>query len=57
MGATYQDKICFENLIGYIERGDLKPLVAKTFPLAEIKKAQKMFSEKQFIGKIVLEIP
>ena len=57
MGATYQDKICFENLIGYIERGELKPLVAKTYPLAEIKKAQEMFSEKKFIGKIVLEIP
>lgn len=57
MGATYQDKICFENLIGYIEQGALKPLIAKTFPLTEIKQAQEMFLEKQFIGKIVLEIP
>ena len=57
MGATYQDKICFENLIGYIERGALKPLVAKTFPLIQIRKAQEMFLEKQFVGKIVLEIP
>ena len=57
MGATYQDKICFENLIGYIEKGALKPIIAKTFPLSEIKQAQEMFLEKQFIGKIVLEIP
>jgi NADPH:quinone reductase-like Zn-dependent oxidoreductase len=57
MGATYQDKICFENLISYIEQGALKPLIAKTFPLTEIKQAQEMFLEKQFIGKIVLEIP
>ena len=37
MGTTYQDKICFENLIGYIERGTLKPLITETFPLSKIK--------------------
>ena len=57
MGVTYQDKICFENLIKYIEGGRIRPLVAKSFPLKKIKEAQKMFLKKQFVGKIVLEIP
>ena len=57
MGATYQDKICFENLIKYIEGKRIRPLVAKSFPLKKIKEAQKMFLKKQFVGKIVLEIP
>jgi NADPH:quinone reductase-like Zn-dependent oxidoreductase len=57
MGATYQDKICFENLIGYIEKNEIKPMVAATFPLEEIGKAQEMFLGKSFVGKIVLTIP
>ena len=57
MGSTFQDKVCFENLINYIEKGEIKPMVAATFPLEEIGKAQEMFLEKKFVGKIVLTIP
>ena len=42
----------FENLIGYIERKEIKPLVAKT-PLTDIVKAQQEF-EKKHVGKLVL---
>ena len=44
----------FENLIGYIERKEIKPLVAKTFPLTDIVKAQQEFLEKKHVGKLVL---
>ena len=57
MGSTFQDKICFENLISYIEKNEIKPMVAATFPLEEIGKAQEMFLAKNFVGKIVLTIP
>ena len=57
MGSTFQDKICFENLISYIENGEIKPMVAAIFPLNQIGKAQEMFLEKNFVGKIVLTIP
>lgn len=57
MGSTFQDKICFQNLIRYIEQGELTPMVAATFPLEEICAAQEMFLEKNFVGKIVLTIP
>jgi NADPH:quinone reductase-like Zn-dependent oxidoreductase len=43
MGCTFQDSRVFENLIGYIERNEIKPLVAKTYPLEEIVRAQKDF--------------
>ena len=55
-GCTYQPVEVFKNLTKYIESNEIKPLVAKTFPLEKIVDAQKEFLSKKFIGKIVLEI-
>ena len=57
IGCTFQDDIVFENLVGYIERNEIKPVVAKTFPLANIAEAQQAFLDKQFTGKLVLIPP
>ena len=57
IGCTFQDDVVFENLVGYIERDEIRPLVAKTFALADIKIAQQAFLDKQFIGKLVLIPP
>jgi NADPH:quinone reductase-like Zn-dependent oxidoreductase len=57
IGCTFQDDVVFENLVGYIERSEIRPLVAKTFPLAEISEAQQVFLEKKFTGKLVLIPP
>jgi len=56
-GSTYQSPEVFANLIGYIERGEIRPLIAATYPLEEIADAQTAFLAKEFVGKIVLEIP
>jgi NADPH:quinone reductase-like Zn-dependent oxidoreductase len=56
-GCTFQDDIIFENLVGYIERGELRPLVAQTYALSEIAQAQADFSAKQFLGKLALVPP
>ncbi|WP_026339112.1 alcohol dehydrogenase family protein [Psychromonas ossibalaenae] len=53
-GCTYQSREVFENLIRYIERSELQPLVAKQYPLKEIKNAQQDFMAKKFVGKLVL---
>ena len=53
-GSTVNDPYVFENVIRYIEEGKIKPLVSKSFPLKDIRKAQKAFMEKKFIGKLVL---
>ncbi len=54
MGCTYQPREVFENLIGYIERGEISPLVSATYPLDQIVSAQKEFLEKRMAGKLVL---
>jgi len=54
IGCTFQDDIVFENLVGYIERGEIRPVVAQTFPLKDIAEAQQTFLAKQFTGKLVL---
>lgn len=57
MGCTYQEEGVFENLVGYIERGEIRPLIAATYPLANIQQAQQAFLEKKFVGKLVLVPP
>jgi NADPH:quinone reductase-like Zn-dependent oxidoreductase len=54
MGCTFQDSQVFKNLVGYIERNEIRPLVANSYPLKEIVKAQKDFLSKKFVGKLVL---
>lgn len=55
-GCTYQDAVVFENLIRYIEAGEIVPMVAATFPLQEIGVAQERFLKKDFVGKLVLTV-
>lgn len=40
-----------------VEQGQLKPYVARTFPLAEIAQAHEMLAQGGFVGKIALAIP
>lgn len=57
IGCTAWDEPVFPNLIGYIERGEIKPLIAATFPLEKIADAQRVFLEKKHLGKFVLIPP
>ena len=43
--------------MGYIERGELRPLLAQTYALSDIAQAQADFSAKQFLGKLALVPP
>ena len=54
IGCTFQQDVVFENLVRYIEKGEIKPVVSKTYPLKGIVKAQKDFLDKRFVGKLVL---
>jgi len=54
IGCTFQDRQVFQNLVGYIERNEIKPLVSKTYPLKNIINAQKDFVSKKYVGKLVL---
>jgi NADPH:quinone reductase-like Zn-dependent oxidoreductase len=57
IGCTAWDEPVFPNLISYIERRELRPVVAKTFPLERIADAQREFLEKKHFGKFVLIPP
>jgi NADPH:quinone reductase-like Zn-dependent oxidoreductase len=54
IGCTAWDEPVFPQLVSYIESNRIKPLVAKTFPLADIAHAQQEFLEKKHVGKFVL---
>lgn len=55
-GCTVLEAEVFGNLIKRIENKDIKPLVAKIYPLENIVDAQKEFLKKKHIGKIVFSI-
>ena len=57
IGCTAWDEPVFPNLIGYIERGEIVPLLAKTFPLEQIAAAQQEFLQKTHFGNFVLLPP
>ena len=57
IGCTSWDEPVFPNLVGYIERGEIKPLLAGTFALKDIALAQQEFLKKEHFGNFVLLPP
>jgi NADPH:quinone reductase-like Zn-dependent oxidoreductase len=55
-GATVLPPEVFTNLIRYIEAGEIRPLVAGSFPLAEMRRAQEAFVAKEHVGSFVMEV-
>lgn len=53
-GCTVPEPEVFPNLIGYIEKGEIRPVLARTYPLEDIVAAQQTFLAKKFTGKLVL---
>lgn len=56
IGATVMPREVFLNLAGYIERGEIRPLLAKTFRLEEIREAQTEFLAKTHVGNFVIQV-
>lgn len=57
IGCTAWDEPVFPDLVSYIERDEIRPLVAKVFPLKEIAQAQQEFLSKRHVGNFVLLPP
>ena len=57
IGCTCWDEPVFQNLISYIEKGEIKPLVARTFALKDMGQAQQLFLDKNHFGNFVLVPP
>ncbi len=54
-GSTVIDPEIMPNLIGYIESGAIRPLLAATYPLTELRAAQAAFISKKHSGNIVVQ--
>lgn len=57
IGCTAWDEPVFPDVISYIERGEIRPLLAQEFPLERIADAQRSFMEKKHFGNFVLVPP
>ena len=53
-GATVVPPGVFADLVGYIARGEVRPLLAATYPLKDLVAAQEAFIAKRHVGNIVV---
>ena len=53
-GSTVIPPHIFGDLVGYIERGEVRPVLAATYPLADLREAQAAFIAKRHVGNIVV---
>ena len=56
LGCTVLDDGVFGRLVGLIEQGDIKPLLAGCFALESLAEAQAFFLDKHFTGKLVVDM-
>jgi NADPH:quinone reductase-like Zn-dependent oxidoreductase len=56
LGATVMPVGIFASLVGYIERQEIRPLLAETFPLDKMADAQNAFLRKQHVGNFVITL-
>ena len=55
-GATVYEPQVFADLVGYIERGEVRPVVGGTYPLEKINAAQQAFEAKRHVGSLVITV-
>ena len=53
-GSTVIDPQVMENIVKYIEAGEIKPALAATYPLSQLREAQTAFIAKTHTGNIVV---
>jgi NADPH:quinone reductase-like Zn-dependent oxidoreductase len=54
IGSTMGTHEEFAELVNHISSGQLEPLLAKTYPLSQVRQAHKDFKAKSFFGKLAL---
>ena len=55
-GATVYAPQVFADLVGYISRGEVRPVVGGVYPLEEIRAAQRAFADKRHVGSLVITV-
>ncbi|TFD74693.1 alcohol dehydrogenase [Cryobacterium psychrophilum] len=57
IGCTAWDEHVFADVVSYVERGEIRPLLERTYPMSDIVTAQRDFLEKRHVGNVVLIPP
>lgn len=57
IGCTAWDEHVFADVVSYVERAEIRPLLERTYPLRDIAVAQRDFLEKRHVGNLVLIPP
>jgi len=55
-GVTAFPPRLFADVVGLVERGALRPVLARVYPLEEIHAAQAFFAEKHHVGSISISV-
>ncbi|MEO0763348.1 MAG: alcohol dehydrogenase, partial [Pseudomonadota bacterium] len=53
-GATVVPPGTFADLVGYVARGEVRPVLAGTWPLEDLHAAQSAFVAKAHVGNLVV---
>ncbi len=53
-GSTVIPPHIFRDVVGYIDRGEISPVLAATYPLSDLRSAQQAFIDKRHVGNIVV---
>lgn len=53
-GSSQGTRTAFRRLVRYIEQGQIRPLLDRTFKLSDFHNAQQTFMSKTYIGKLVV---
>ncbi len=56
LGSTQGTRADFAAVRDHVVSGTIKPLLAATYPLADIARAQEDFKKKEFVGKLVIAL-
>lgn len=54
LGSTMGSKALLFPILGHVARGDLRPIVDRTFPLADAAEAHRYLDRREQFGKVVL---
>ena len=53
-GSSQGTRTAFRRLVRYIENGEIRPLLDRTFRLSDFHEAQRTFMSKTYVGKLVV---
>jgi NADPH:quinone reductase-like Zn-dependent oxidoreductase len=57
LGSTMGSLGELKTLLGFVETGELRPVLDRTFPLEEARAAQERLERREQFGKVVLTLP